>query len=137
MRKQFLLLIAALLISVNFISTESVIAQPISTNINELTDEQIQRIIDEIKDRGLTNEQAIQLAKAKGLSQQQIEQLTVRINKANTPDFTQEQLPTIKSPTASEIKKGSLSRDDKRTDVTDATEYNRKTFGFHLFNEKI
>jgi Periplasmic protein involved in polysaccharide export len=136
MRKQFLLLIAALLISVNFISTESVIAQPISTNINELTDEQIQRIIDEIKDRGLTNEQAIQLAKAKGLSQQQIEQLTVRINKANTPDFTQEQLPTIKSPTASEIKKGSLSRDDKRTDVTDATEYNRKIFGFHLFNNR-
>ena len=48
-------------------------------DVNNLSDLQIQRIMQEIQSRGLTEDQAISLAKARGASQIQIDQLLNRI----------------------------------------------------------
>ena len=57
---------------------------PGSINVGTLTDAQIQRIIDEMQSRGLSQEQAIAMAKAQGASQTQIDQLTTRIQQLQT-----------------------------------------------------
>lgn len=57
-------------------------------NIEDLSDEQIQRIISEMNARGLTMEQAIELARARGASQQQINQMTQRIRTMKLQGYT-------------------------------------------------
>ena len=96
MRNKSYCILLFFLISGTLMPTKSVMAQQIPTNITELTDEQVQRIIDEIKDRGLTQEQAIQLAKTRGVSQQQIEQIIIRINEIETEEFEQQKDSTTK-----------------------------------------
>ncbi|MEN6455513.1 MAG: SLBB domain-containing protein [Prolixibacteraceae bacterium] len=57
-------------------------------NVNELSDEQIQRLIREMNARGLSLEQAVQIARARGATQLQIDQMTQRIREAQlNPDF--------------------------------------------------
>ena len=51
MQKHFLLFIVVLLIAGNFVSMKSAMAQQNLTNVNNLTDEQIQKIIDEMRDQ--------------------------------------------------------------------------------------
>ena len=53
---------------------------PASVNVNELSDEQIARIISEIERRGLTENDAIAMARARGMSQNQIDVLKRRIS---------------------------------------------------------
>jgi hypothetical protein len=53
---------------------------PASVNVNELSDEQIARIISEIERRGLTENDAIAMARARGMSQSQIDVLKRRIS---------------------------------------------------------
>ncbi len=48
---------------------------PNNVNVNDLSDQQVQQIVDEITDRGLTMEQAIDLARVRGASPTQISQL--------------------------------------------------------------
>ena len=52
---------------------------PNSVNVNNLSDQQVQQIVDEISNRGLTMEQAIELARVRGASPTQISQLQSRI----------------------------------------------------------
>jgi len=57
-------------------------------NVNELSDEQIQRLIREMNARGLSLEQAVQIARARGATQLQIDQMTQRIREVQlNPDF--------------------------------------------------
>ena len=57
---------------------------PTSVDVGSLSDAQIQRIISEMQTRGLTQDQAITMAKAQGASQTQIDQLTTRIQQFQT-----------------------------------------------------
>ena len=74
--------LAALLFSVQVSGQNPV--NPASVNVNELSDSQIDRIIQEMQTRGLTEDQAIAMAKAQGASQTQIDQLTIRIQQRQT-----------------------------------------------------
>jgi protein involved in polysaccharide export with SLBB domain len=69
-----------LLTSVQFISAQNLPVNPASVDVNSLSDSQIQQISQQIKARGLSMEQAMELAKTQGASQTQIDQLMVRMN---------------------------------------------------------
>lgn len=107
---------------------------PASVNVNELSDSQIDRIIQEIQNRGLSEEQATALAKAQGASQTQIDQLMVRIQQRQMNPNGNGQTEN----TNTETLKPGLS---KRLTVSqkaaiNATEKNKRVFGFHLFNSQ-
>ena len=59
-----------------------------TVNVERLSDAQINQIAKEIQDRGLTVDQATTLAKAKGASQQQIDQLMIRLQQVQTTGST-------------------------------------------------
>ncbi len=71
----FLLLFLFLLSPVTFSQTPD----PASVNVNDLSEEQITRIISEIEKRGMTESDAIAMARARGMSQTQIDLLKKRI----------------------------------------------------------
>ena len=52
---------------------------PATVQVENLSDDQIRQIVKEINSRGLTVDQALQLAKARGASQHQVDQLNMRI----------------------------------------------------------
>ncbi|MGV8135509.1 MAG: SLBB domain-containing protein [Mangrovibacterium sp.] len=114
-------------------------------NVENLTDEQIQRAIDEMNKRGLTLEQAAQLAKARGASQLQIDQMTDRIRQMQSQGSGQQK---PQSQTSSELTglnalnammKDSLQQKDKLSEkkaYPEISEANKKIFGFQLFNRE-
>ena len=61
---------------------------PASVNVNELSDEQIARIISEIEKRGLSENDAINMARVRGMSQSQIDQLKRRIEENKQKGFS-------------------------------------------------
>jgi len=105
---------------------------PASVNVNELSDSQIDRIIREMQSRGLTEDQAIALAKAQGASDAQIEQLSARIQQRQMnqgSEVTSESTPSVKT---GNIKTRTLSRKA----VVTVSEKNKKIFGFNIFNSE-
>jgi len=125
-------------------------------NVENLTDEQIQKIIDEMNSRGLTMEQAIQLAKARGASLAQIDQLTQRIRQiklsgktsssANSSSNTtsglknQQKVPGENAQWNNAMQQDSMlymgmdSLKQKKKD--EISEKNKKIFGYQLFNRE-
>jgi len=109
---------------------------PASVNVNELSDSQIDRIIKEIQTRGLTQEQAIAMAKAQGASQQQIDDLTTRIQQRqmNAGDLESE---TTGTSSLLKSKSGTLkSQLISRKARIEASVKNKKSFGFKIFNSE-
>ncbi len=105
---------------------------PASVDVNNLSDAQIQRIMQEMQTRGLTQEQAIALAKAQGATQTQIDQLTIRIQQLQmNPSDT---LSTNKSdfPSANSSRK-TYTTPKARVVVSEKT---KKIFGYQLFNSQ-
>jgi protein involved in polysaccharide export with SLBB domain len=122
--------LAALLFSLQVSGQNPV--NPASVNVNELSDSQIDKIIQEIQTRGLTEDQAIALAKAQGASQTQIDQLMVRIQQRQTGQGSD--VNTINTSTQ---KTGVVKRQTVSGKATiNATEKNKRVFGFHLFNSE-
>ena len=67
-----------------FLGTSVVMAQNISTtNVQNLSDSQISAIVKQVQSSGLSMDQAISLAKAKGATTTQINQLMSRIQQMN------------------------------------------------------
>jgi len=132
MRRHISIFAIILLVLLSFMSIEPVMAQRnvTNTNIQELSEEQIQRIIDEMQKQNLTQEQAIQLARARGVTQQQIDQLIVRMREMGTAKNGQNQLSTAKtsiSPYTDSLSVRALQ---------DTLSISSKIFGFHLFNAR-
>jgi protein involved in polysaccharide export with SLBB domain len=103
-------------------------ANPSSVDVNNLSDAQIQKIMQEIQSRGLSQDQAIALAKAQGATQTQIDQLMMRmqnISPAGTTTGT-----TLASP-GTTIVPGGYSVPKTRVKVSEKT---KKIFGYQLFN---
>ena len=121
-----------LLVLLNFMSIESVQAQRnvTSTNIQELSDEQIQRIIDEMQKQNLTQEQTIQLARARGVSQQQIDQLLIRIREIEKSTIS----GSSATVTATVPDTNSIKDTLNIKTLQDTSYIGSKIFGFHLFN---
>ena len=132
MHKQISRIVAILLILLSMTSIEPVLAQRAvtNTNVQELSNEQVQRIIDEMQKQKLTQEQAIQLARTRGVSQQQIDQLIIRIRELESAKASQNRATTATA-TEQAINVGdTLSVKQPIDTLTVAS----KIFGFHLFN---
>ena len=101
-----------------------------TVDVNALNDSQIQRILQEIQTRGLSTEQAVDLARAQGANQMQIDQLMIRIQ--------QQQLTSAGKTSQSA---GILSGSNPSTAVYSSTkapvkvsEKTKRIFGYQLFN---
>lgn len=105
---------------------------PATINVNALSDQQIQQIVNEVNARGLTIEQAAQMAQIQGATPVQIEQLKKRIQELNLP---KEKLPV-----------NATEKDDQKSKIP-KIEYSEKAlikptakakqiFGFQLFNSE-
>ncbi len=117
------------LILLFFLGTTVALAQVSTTDVQSLSDSQIAAIVNKVKSSGLSMDQAISLAKAKGATQTQINQLMSRIQQLNpgpegttvsstpTPGSITPVVYSSKAP----VKAGSTARN---------------VFGFQLFNNK-
>src|ERR1035437_1200804 len=105
---------------------------PSSVDVNNLSDAQIQRIMQEIQTRGLSQDQAIALAKSQWATQTQIDQLMVRIQQQQmNPSDTLSKYKEL-DPTSSTNRKG-YSTPKARLLVSEKT---KKIFGYQLFNSQ-
>ena len=103
-----------------------------SVDVNSLSDAQIQRILQEIQTRGLTNEQAIELAKSQGANQTQIDQLMVRIQQKQfaAPNQINQQGSANAASVPEKVSYSSAKATIK------ASEKTRKIYGYKLFNSE-
>jgi len=103
---------------------------PATVNINALSDQQIQQIVKEVTSRGLTLDQAVEIAQMQGATPVQVEQLKKRVQEMNLPDEPKDEALTdpgnrLKKTTKEELsKKAEAEPSDKQKQI----------FGFHLFN---
>ena len=79
---------------------------PANVDVNKLSDQQIQQIVTEVNSRGLSIDEATQMAQLKGASPIQIEQLKRRIQELNFSKGT-----SIANPTATTTQKSTFSRE--------------------------
>ena len=108
---------------------------PSSVNVSELSDSQIDRIIQKIQTMGLTEDQAVEMAKAQGASQTQIDQLRARIQQRMGIQGNQGVQSTTTN--APNLQSTSLkSQEVSGKAVIKATEKNKKIFGFNIFNSE-
>jgi len=116
------------------VSTQSfaqVPVNPSTVDVNNLSDAQIQRIMQEMQTRGLTQDQAIALAKAQGATQTQIDQLTMRIQQLQmNPSDTLSSKSDY--PSANTTRKA-YTTPKARVTVSEKT---KKIFGYQLFNSQ-
>ena len=105
---------------------------PASVDVNNLSDAQIQKIMQEIQNRGLTQDQAISMAKAQGASQTQIDQLMNRIQQQQmSPSDTLSGSKTTNFQT--NTPKKLYTSPKARVFVSEKT---KKIFGYQLFNSE-
>lgn len=108
-------------------------AQDISAvNIQKIPDQQINQIIDEMNNRGLSLEEAIVLAQSKGLTSNQIDDLKKRILSAQSPKNNTYNIQNSQKETSENFQPSEVS---EKTKVT-ATELTKRIFGFQLFNSE-
>ncbi|TKG91906.1 sugar transporter [Puteibacter caeruleilacunae] len=125
-----LFIVLALLITPRLMNAQDI--NPASVNVTELSDEQIRKIMTEMETRGLTMEQAAALAKARGASQMQVDQMMARIQQLRMGAGQSAQ-----SNTAIVKQDGELDREVFSTRVEMKTsEENKKVFGYNLFNSE-
>jgi protein involved in polysaccharide export with SLBB domain len=126
-----IMVLAGLILHIH-VSGQNVV-NPASVNVNELSDSQIDRIIQEMQARGLTEDQAVALARSQGASQTQIDQILVRIQQRQMGQGSSTVMPgTNTALKASEFKSPLVS--GKKP--IKATEKNKKIFGFNIFNSE-
>lgn len=103
---------------------------PASIDVNNLSEQQIQQIANEVSARGLSIDEAAQMARMQGASPMQIEQLKRRIQEQN---FSKGK--SIASPAAKGVPTKSSEREafSEKAAVT-ATPKVKRIFGFQLFN---
>ena len=118
-----------------------------SVQVENLSDAQIKQIIQEINDRGLTPSQAAELAKARGASQQQVDQLLIRIQQAQLSGGTSASTTGTGSAfgSGSSSASGSSSynpdsnytaeESDSQLRENPVSAKNKRIFGYQLFNQ--
>lgn len=126
--RSFSLLLLALFLGV----TGPAVAQSVtSVNVEALSDEQIQQIVNEVNSRGLTVDQAAELARMRGATQLQIDQVKQRIQQlqlALPKETATSAVPVVQSAAPSEPA--------YQKEKADATLKNQKLFGYQLFNQE-
>lgn len=112
----------------------SLSAQNISeVDVKELSDQQVQMIMNEVNARGLTIEQAAQMAKIQGANQDQIDELLKKIQEKSdlqTLPIENAQLKTEPN-VQKTIKSGTIKKNK-----TEPTQKEKQVFGFNFFNSE-
>ncbi len=103
---------------------------PASVNVNNLSDQQIQKIVTEVNARGLTIDQAAQMAQMQGATPVQIEQLKRRIQELNFSKVDSTTNQTTKKSQKNKFKKEVYSEKA----IIETTPENKRIFGFQFFN---
>ena len=103
---------------------------PASVNVNNLSDQQIQQIVTEVNARGLTIDQAAQMAQMQGATPVQIEQLKRRIQELNFSKVDSTTNQTTKKPQKNKLQKEVYSEKA----IVETTPENKRIFGFQFFN---
>ena len=105
---------------------------PASVNINSLSDQQIQQIVNEVNARGLTIDQAAQMAQMQGATPTQIEQLKRRIQELNFSEGK-----SIANPKSQSAQTNVSSREPfSEKAPINASPKVKRIFGFQLFNSE-
>ncbi len=104
-----------------------------SVNVEAMSDAQIEKIIAKMDANGMSLEEAISLARARGASQTQIDQMVAKINAYKSGART-----TAATNSDSGANEESLSDEVQVStkEVVDASAKNRNTFGYHFFNSE-
>jgi protein involved in polysaccharide export with SLBB domain len=103
---------------------------PASINVNNLSDQQIQQIVTEVNSRGLTIDQAAQMAQMQGATPIQIEQLKRRIQELNFSGGK-----PIANPAPQSVQtKTSVREAFSEKAVVKASPEVKRIFGFQFFN---
>lgn len=105
---------------------------PASVNVNNLSDQQIQQIVTEVNSRGLTIDQAAQMAQMQGATPMQIEQLKRRIQELSFPGGKSIANPAVQSVQT----KTSIREAFSEKAVVKASPEVKRIFGFQLFNSE-
>ncbi len=105
---------------------------PANIDVNALSDQQIQRIVNEVNSRGLSIDEATQLARMQGATPTQIEQVKRRIQEIQLGGGKSVANPGAQTVQASELARESFS--EKAAIV--ATKEAKRIFGFQLFNSE-
>ncbi len=124
----FFCLVVALLSSSQY--TYAQMQDPSKVNVSALSDAQIERIISEMQSRGVSENEAMALAKARGMSNQQIALLKRRIQEVKLGGGSSSS-GTTNTQTKTVYNEASLSQ---KAAITDSTIVNSKIFGFSFFN---
>ncbi|NPA35812.1 MAG: sugar transporter [Chlorobi bacterium] len=102
---------------------------PKSVDINNLSDQQILQLIKEVEKRGLTENEAIALAQAKGMTQQQISMLKQRMNELKLQGETIG--ADYQNETDAIIEQGISQKAE-----IDSAQADERIFGFSFFNNE-
>jgi len=110
-----------------------------NVDVNSLTDQQIQMLVQQATMQGLTFEQAIQMAKAQGATQDQIDQVTIRVkgmtDKGNIKDKTTSR-KVLRDKNGMIIEGEESLYDYSQKAEFEASEKLKKIFGFQFFNSE-
>jgi protein involved in polysaccharide export with SLBB domain len=121
-----------ILLFMGSLSTALQAQNPASVNVNNLSDQQIQQIVNEVNARGLTIDQAAQMAQMQGATPLQIEQLKQRIQNLNSLKGATTTNTTVRNEKTNSRAKEEFS---KKT-VINASPEVKRIFGFQLFNSE-
>ncbi|WP_439185248.1 SLBB domain-containing protein [Carboxylicivirga taeanensis] len=105
---------------------------PSKVNVDELSDEQIMRLIQEMEKRGLTEDQAIMLAQARGMSSQQVMKLQQRIREVKLSGVPLDPDMGI-DPTKSAM---AFDMVESVKEPVDSAQIDTRIFGFSFFNNE-
>jgi protein involved in polysaccharide export with SLBB domain len=103
---------------------------PASINVNSLSEQQIQQIVNEMDARGLTIEEAAQMAQMQGATPLQVDQLKKRIQELNQAG----EKPVIRISPQNDKKATLPDNEVSKKAVMNASSKEKRIFGFHLFN---
>ncbi|MCU4177477.1 SLBB domain-containing protein [Carboxylicivirga sp. N1Y90] len=103
---------------------------PSSVDVNSLSDSQIRRIVDEIQKRGLSENEAIALAQARGMNQSQISALRQRMNELKlSGDIGSDQNQEVSN-------SSSFDPELSMKAPIDSLKLDDRIFGFSFFNNE-
>ncbi|HPR31543.1 MAG TPA: SLBB domain-containing protein [Prolixibacteraceae bacterium] len=130
MTKKLVFIIAIVLLGMN-----GLLAQTMpELNVQDLSDQQIMRIIEEMNNRGLSIDEAAQMARIQGASAEQIEELKKRVLEMEKEKETEETEIVSPEPEEDLIKTPKKIVPEKKAVEPDEAE--KKIFGFHFFNSE-
>ncbi len=108
---------------------------PSTVDVANLTDDQINQIVIEMNKRGLSENDAVNLARAKGMTNDQIYLLRQRIKEFNASGGISKAIAKGKLTKTEEVNEETLTVLSSKT-VLDESLINNKIFGFSFFNSK-